>query len=60
MATIPNEPIRPPMKPTPKTAKAADDEPHVVTRGRVSHVEFAVDQPLPMSVHTPKPKKPGG
>ena len=27
-----------------------DDEPKVITRGRVSHVEHEIDQPVPMPV----------
>jgi hypothetical protein len=56
MNTIPNQPTQPP-KAVPKGPRV-DEEAHIVTRGRVSHVEFAVDQPLPMPVQTPKPKKP--
>jgi hypothetical protein len=55
------EPIKPSSKPSPTTSKFAprlDDEPQIVTRGRVSHVEFPVDQPEPMPVRTPKQKKP--
>ena len=56
----PNQPTKPPTRPTSPTQKISDDEPRIITRGRVSHVEFAVDQPEPMSVQTPKPKKPTG
>jgi hypothetical protein len=60
MPTTP-EPIKAPSKPSPTTSKFAprlEDEPQIVTRGRVSHVEFAVDQPEPMPVRTPRHKKP--
>ena len=56
----PNQPTKPPTKTTSTMPRTSDDEPRIVTRGRVSHVEFAVDQPEPMSVQTPKPKKPTG
>lgn len=40
-----------PKKPRPSTPRSApDDEPKVITRGRVSHVEHEVDQPEPMPV----------
>ncbi len=32
------------------SAPRPDDEPKVITRGRVSHVEHEVDQPEPMPV----------
>jgi hypothetical protein len=65
MSATPNPPT-PPNKPTsntpPSKTSRIDDEPRVVTRGRVSHVEFAVDQPQPMPVDMspPKSKKPAG
>ena len=34
----------------PKKTRQPDDEPKVITRGRVSHVEHEVDQPVPMPV----------
>jgi hypothetical protein len=38
-------------KPRPATRPATpDDEPKVITRGRVSHVEHEIDQPEPMPV----------
>lgn len=42
---MPNDP----KKPRPSTPRP-DDEPKVITRGRVSHVEHEVDQPEPMPV----------
>jgi hypothetical protein len=38
--------------PDPKKPRSTppDDEPKVITRGRVSHVEHEVDQPEPMPV----------
>jgi hypothetical protein len=55
-----SEPTKPATKPTPSPKKQPrlDDEPQVITRGRVSHVEFAVDQPEPMPVRSPRTKKP--
>jgi hypothetical protein len=60
MPTTPKHPTTPPTKPSSKKAPKFDDEPQVVTRGRVSHVEFAVDQPEPMEVRPPHGKKTGG
>jgi hypothetical protein len=39
-------------KPRPSAPRPSqpDDEPKVITRGRVSHVEHEVDQPEPMPV----------
>ena len=41
-----------PKKPRPSTPRPRqpDDDPHVITRGRVSHVEHEIDQPEPMPV----------
>lgn len=55
------DPTKSPSKQPPTTTprqSRLDDEPQVITRGRVSHVEFSVDQPEPMPVRTPKTKKP--
>lgn len=35
---------------TPRPATKPEEEPKVITRGRVSHVEHEVDQPEPMPV----------
>jgi hypothetical protein len=47
---MPTNPAHDPKKPRPSAPRPAqpDDEPRVITRGRVSHVE--VDQPEPMPV----------
>ncbi len=39
-----------PKKARPSAPRQPDDEPKVITRGRVSHVEHEVDQPEPMPV----------
>jgi hypothetical protein len=60
MPTTP-DPTKTPSKPSstpPKFSPRLDDEPQIITRGRVSHIEFPVDQPEPMPVRTPKQKKP--
>jgi hypothetical protein len=42
-------------KPRPAAPRPAtpEDEPKVITRGRVSHVEHEIDQPEPMPVRRP-------
>jgi hypothetical protein len=59
MPTTPNQPTTTPTR-TPIKPPKVDDEPQVVTRGRVSHIEFSADQPEPMSVRPPHGKKSSG
>jgi hypothetical protein len=55
-----NPPSKQPTKPTtpPKQKPRLDDEPQMIVRGRVCHIEFTADQPEPMPVRGTKPAKP--
>lgn len=46
---VPHDPKRT-LRPSAPRPATPEDEPKVITRGRVSHVEHEVDQPEPMPV----------